>query len=577
MTIFEDLLDELKEENLLEETSVSKDDQKEDPAHTESDQQSSDEVVAEEVVPQDETEPIEAEEIIAPTAEESPAAESKDPEEYSEIEPPTAEYIDLGETQTVPEEESPAVATETEESDVDDSDSEESIEVDEVAADKEIIDESEEEMLDPVDEEKEAYLQRVVESVKSLQHVEHIISGVEREQMRERPNSYDPFSVKQALHKFFEAFDEAEAGEKTPAEVELLKETEAWHSALLERDKKVSVAHLRRFCETTKPRLSSQGLVSMARFYRNSPFSEEVRAKFDLIVTRLFSKEIKGDKREVVFERDELIKHVKELYADWASVPLYEEDEENSEIVLAAFKFQDYVAEANKVKDFDELIKKGFFKRLKSFKRKTEENFFAPLLIAAAVESNVAIGNRYVELISAERKKVDTKSIGEKYGELHDSSVSEATSKSLELVELLDNKAEAVSEKVRAHSSIGGKLKWIIAAVAGVLVLAFAAYMFGLFGGSEKKVLDLQTQDGSTLNLENSSFKDYLTSASIHNETLIGTVKATWGKLPFKKKEEIVGKIQAAGKDRGYSKVELTNPAGKSVAFSSEGSINVVR
>ena len=162
-------------------------------------------------------------------------------------------------------------------------------------------------------DEAEFFRKRAVEEVSGLQLVEHIFSGVERQQKKTIPKPFDDLNVKKALHAFLQVFGDAKSPEHAQAEFQLMQETESWYSALSHRDKLISISHLRGFCEMAKPALSAQALVALARFYRNSPYSEAVRSKFDLIVTRLFSKDLEGEKREITFERDELITHLAEL------------------------------------------------------------------------------------------------------------------------------------------------------------------------------------------------------------------------------------------------------------------------
>lgn len=250
-------------------------------------------------------------------------------------------------------------------------------------------------------EKKRAYKQKLIDMVSSLQMVDHALVSVQREQMRTRPKIFNAVKVKQSLHKFVEAFEKLEVPEKTPEETTLVKEIKLWNSALLEIDEKIPVKKFRLYCESTKPKLSKTSLTSMARFYRKAPFSDQTRCKFDLVATRLFTKEVENNKRKLILERDELIERIKEFYTNWAINSFHSEDED-PEIILAAFKFEDFISEVSDIKKFDEFIKKGLFKRLKLFKKKINEKFFTPLLVAASVESNVIIGNRYIELTHAD-------------------------------------------------------------------------------------------------------------------------------------------------------------------------------
>ena len=293
---------------------------------------------------------------------------------------------------------------------------------------------------------EEFYRRRALDQVIGLEMVEHVISGVEREQMKLVSERYDEVDVKKALHEFLKVADDVKSPEHSSLEFKLLQESENWTVELSKRDCNISVGHLRRYSETTKPSLSSQALISLARFYRNAPFTEDVRAKFDLVVTSLFTEDIANEKRSLAFKPKELSKHIQELYADWSSVPLYATEEEDSQLLLSALKYEDFIQEVENAESFDALIKKDFFRRLKAFKEKTSENFFAPILVSAAIKCNVVVGNRYVELL--EEAQEAGKNLGDKYGEVHDKSISDATSKTVNLINTLREKG-AIKETVQ--------------------------------------------------------------------------------------------------------------------------------
>lgn len=295
--------------------------------------------------------------------------------------------------------------------------------------------------------EAEFYRKRAKNEVSFLQMVEHVFAGVEREQLKIVPKSYDDLEVKKVLHSFLQISHAPRSSEHASAQFRLLEETERWHSSLAVRNERLLTAQLRRYCEISRPPLSSPALVSLARFYRNSTYSEQVRSKFDLVLTRLLSKEIGGNQRELVLIRPKLAAHLTELYAEWSSVPLYSTDPGDAEIAAIAQEFEDFMIEADEAGSFDELIESSFFNRLHSFKKSTDENFFAPLVAAAAVESNIRIGNRYVELLEIEKKKGGIFGLESKYGAAHDQTVSEATGKTLAVAELLNQKSAAPSSK----------------------------------------------------------------------------------------------------------------------------------
>lgn len=452
------------------------------------------------------------------------------------------------------------------------------------------------------------YRKRATEEVTGLQMVEHIFSGVERQQKKMTPKVYDDLNVKKALHAFLQISGAPDAPEHAQAEFQLMQETEAWYSALSHRDKQISIAHLRRYCETAKPVLSSQALIGLARFYRNSPYSEAVRSKFDLIITRLFSKEKGGEKRELAFQRDDLMRHLSELYAEWESVSLYASAEgggEESETVLTAFKFEDFMTEAESADNFDELVRNDFFNRLRTFKQSTNEQFFAPLVAATAVESNVRIGNRYIELIEKEKEKGELEKLENKYGFLHDQVISDATSKTLQLVELLRLKPEEPAQEVtepvekksekesvkkesapvraepkqaerkvaaKSKNTFFGVNKWLLASSAAIVVLSVAIYMWAdMKPASADKISD----DVKTVRLENSSLSEFMRDARIGNNTFFAIVKPSWETLNQDKKDELLRKILTIGTDKNFKRVHLLSASGKTVGTIADGVVEV--
>lgn len=440
--------------------------------------------------------------------------------------------------------------------------------------------------------EKDFYRRRATEEVTALQIVEHILNGVEREQMKIPPKSYDDIPVSLALHDFLKITGDPNSPEHSLAEFKLMGETESWHSALLRRDKFIAVGDLRRYCESTRAPLSSQALASLARFYRNSPFSDAVRNKFDLIMTRLVTKESKDHKREILFEREELIQHLSDLYADWSSIPLYAADDD-SEVLIAALKFEDFITEAQEADSFESLVKKDFFNRLRIFKDSIGENFFSPLLTATAIECNVSIGNRYVELIEAERDNNNSEILEEKYNFLLDQPVSDATSKTLQLIELLKIKKEETEEnsakaaepeekitldtpvkfETRAESEPGESLNPPKADKRKLaLIILLAIFLLGglYFVVNYFSATPAAEPVAEKINMEESAFRDYFKAARIDNDTFYAVTLPSWKDLSTENKEDIINKILAKGKTQGYKKIHLMNNDGKTVGSASQ-------
>lgn len=460
----------------------------------------------------------------------------------------------------------------------------------------------------PVNE-NDFYRRRAMEEVSSLQMVERVFLGVEREQSKVLSKHYDDIAVSKALHDFLQVSKNFDSPESAAAEFKLMQETESWYSALAHRDQKILPVHLRRYCETTRPVLSSQALVALARFYRNSPYSESVRSKFDLIVTRLFSREIGSDERELAFEFEELVQHLSELYSDWSSIPLYATDDD-SELSIIALKFEDFITEAQTATEFEELVRNDFFNRLRAFKESTGENFYAPLVTATAIKCNILVGNRYVELLTQERKKNNAAKLEDKYNYLLDQTISEATSKTLQLVQLLKEKgseAPGEVEKAAPREPKGETLrnqvpenkqtepvkearavnqnnqkkqnkqfkespfkvnKWLLAMTVFTLLATF-----GLYTWVEYATPQISSKEVQTLELEGYYFKDYLKVGKITNETLIGVASNAWYQISEEKKQETLKNIIAVGKDKGFKTVRILNKEGKTVGYISAQNI----
>ena len=433
--------------------------------------------------------------------------------------------------------------------------------------------------------EKEYFRKRAMDEVTGLQMVDHVLSGVEREQMKLVPKPYDDLPVKLALHDFLQVAHETNSTEHAQAEFRLMQETENWCSALSHRDKHVSIAHLRRHCETTRPPLSSQALIALARFFRNSSYTEAVRSKFELVVTRLFTREIENDRRELALSGEEIVQQLKELYADWSSIQLYSSSEEDSDILISVLKFEDFVNEAENTKTFDDLIASDFFNRLRLFKQNCNENFFAPLVTVSAIEANVKIGNLYVELLEKEKEKFNAAALEEKYGFLHDQAVSDATGKTFELAELLQQRgknvkteqAEIVEVSVKEHersrvriekkprSKVFAVNKWLLAATILTIIACVGLYGWAEYEGQEVKT----SPSVKKVNLENSEFKDFIQNARISDETFFGVTTAAWESINGEKKEQLLKKLMSIGAEKNFKKVHLINTGGKAVGFAS--------
>ena len=462
--------------------------------------------------------------------------------------------------------------------------------------------------------------------------VEHILTGVEREYMKVVPKTFDDFDAKKALHSFLQLEEGVNSEEHAAAEFALMQETEAWCSALAERDRNVSVSNLRQYCEYSRPALSSQALLGLARFYRNLPYSESVRSKFDFVITRLFSRPVAMEKRVCLFSRDEMLTHINTLYGEWSSISLYAADDDQSKVLLTALSFGDLSIEAENASTFDQLIEGDFFGRLRMFKESVSELFFAPLVTAAAIESNIRIGNAYVSLIDRERQRMDGESLQSKYGDHNDLAVSEATGRTLGLVDLLKELSEAneagkastddnaseterpnlapqaeprneqQTKAARGHEtekenkteakespllvkrivqlfrlehikeSARNVNRWFLAGCLLMIAASFGVYYYSNYVVDDK----MPAVGVASVDLNDSILNEHIKVGKISGEILYGQLLPTWDALPKDKREDYLKKVYQAGTEKGYKQVNLISKDGRVVGFASATRLDVV-
>jgi hypothetical protein len=452
---------------------------------------------------------------------------------------------------------------------------------------------------------KEFFTKRAINEVSGLQMVEHVLTSVEREYMKVVPKPFDDLDAKMALHAFVNSRHTPDSQEYKTGEQALMQELESWCMALTERDRNVSVADLRRFCENSRPALSSQALLALARFYRNSPYTEGVRAKFDLVITRLFSRPAADERRVCLFTREETIKHLNTLYSEWSSVPLYSAEDNASNVLLTGLSFDDLAAEAEAAGNFDQLTASDFFGRVRLFKESISELFYAPSVTAAAIESNIRIGNTFVALIDRERRKLD--GAGIETLDLDHQTVSDVTGRTLDLVELLrqrevdataeeDNEPEidAAPEPQRQTpvetepppplwsenvSSVPARLmdsvrhvnRWLVISAVLIVFLCLGLYVWADFIAEEK----IPDTGVTQVQMEGTPFGEFVKTGKISGDTFYGLLQPTWEAMPKEKRQELLQRLLEAGKEKGYKQVHLINKDGKAAGFASATRLEV--
>ncbi len=445
------------------------------------------------------------------------------------------------------------------------------------------------------DDGQDFYRKKAIDEVSSFQMVEHIISGIERDYLKRVPASYDDLEAQKALHKFLQVQGDPTTTEYAEAEFKLMHETESWSSALSDRDRKIAVSNLRRYCENSRPALSSQALMALGRFYRNAAFSELSRAKFDLVMTRLFSREIGDEKRRLLFARCDMIDHIKTLYAKWTSIALYSAEENSLKTIAVIAGFEDRIAEAQNAETFEQLIQNSFFDRIHEFKEATGEMFFTPEITAATIDCNVRIGNKFVDLIRREREKTHTRSLEQKYGYDHDQVISEAAGKTLQLVELLKGlpdvddpigtpqDSDQPRRKVSASTAAERKEpfftldflnvnKWLLAATIFVVIISSGLY----FWSSQPSTESSSAESAKDISLDGTELKDFLRSGRLTGETFYAITLPAWDQVTEEKKKEVLQQASAFANKNGRKNVRLVNVKGRAEAYATANRLEIL-
>jgi hypothetical protein len=223
------------------------------------------------------------------------------------------------------------------------------------------------------------------------------------------------------------------------------------------------------------------------------------------------------------------------------------------------------------------------------FKESISEIFLAPEVTASAIEANVRIGNAYVELIAREHEKIDIAAMRNKYGTFDNGSVSDATARTLQLVELLkkngradaaeaahaaqsDDNAKTASEDDDVPSGFVGRIiglvlginKWIL--ISSVLLVA-ASIGIMIWADNAEEVVS--TTGVTTVELANSPFREHVKLAKLSSGVLYAQMLPTWDTLPKDRREEYLKGLFDEGKSKGATQVVLLGKDGKTIGFAS--------
>ena len=445
--------------------------------------------------------------------------------------------------------------------------------------------------------------QGIGDRMSALQLVDHVFAAVEANLNGAKSGLFDDLTVKKAFHRFAQASAAPDSNEYFEAESAVLAGIGMWEETLQMRDGQIPADAIRRYAEAANPPLSPQALFALARFYRNADFSRQTLAKFDFVVTRLFSKFVDGEKRDLLCSREEIRRHLNQRYDDWSGGSFRPVAADDPDIVRLVLGFDKMAAEASKAADLDELISNRLFDRLCELKENAGELFLAPEVSSVAVDCNVRIASKVIDLVSTELKRSEGRAILAKYENLDESNVSNAIGRTFELEFMIagksfkefaaarqartDSKSKSVmfeEPKPRStrswakkpsgkskKSALFGVNRWLLLATVLTVIVSVGIYLWAeYFAG------DAVTSNGvKVVDLEKPELKELIKTSKVSGTILYAVVTPAFEKLSAEQQREFLQKLKQIGVEKGFNKVSLINSQGKTVGYASEARVEL--
>ena len=428
----------------------------------------------------------------------------------------------------------------------------------------------------------------------ALQLIELVIAASEAVDGNDN-NSFDDLPAKKAFHRYDQALTDKDSEEYLEAKSEVLSCLGNWQDDLSKRDAKIAPSSLRKYIESANPPLSPQALFAMLRFYRGIPVSEWSYAKFDLIVTRLFSKFVDEEKREPLCSQSEIVKHLTARYADWGMDGFKSLPADDPEVAMLALKFDDFRQEAERASDLKELISSQLFDRLLAHKRSTGALFFIPKITAAAVESNLKIASRMVDLMAKEKERGGAARLGDLNGAVVSDAIARTVdvggeqandtpdgrstdlnnsprkTKSLRAERPVKAKDRSKKQKVSRGNSLLGVNRWLLAATVLSVIFSVGIYVWAEYFTTDTVV----NNSVKSTQFDDPELKQIIGNAKISGSILYAVANPEFVNMKEDQQREFLKKLQQAGVVKGYDRVSLMNGQGKTIAYASKDRIEL--
>jgi hypothetical protein len=257
------------------------------------------------------------------------------------------------------------------------------------------------------------FYKRKGEEAVSLRIVEKLISEIELSLARSRTEFFSIEPIKNGLQKLRDANESTPQTDLLQTEFELGQAFENWRSVLAERDRAIEAYHIRRYCDGSAGPIPSEVFLALARFYRNLPHSTAVQSKFDLAITRAYSTGNISGRRSALLPRWELAARIAENFDEWDDNPKFAIKFASGPIIGSFDEsdspFDVLIREISEIEALDDFVVGNFFETIRTLKQGLGEEFYDPMLVAAAVECNLLVGNTFNYLVAKANQKLGDK------------------------------------------------------------------------------------------------------------------------------------------------------------------------
>ncbi|MFN6963250.1 MAG: hypothetical protein ACK4S4_05725 [Pyrinomonadaceae bacterium] len=127
------------------------------------------------------------------------------------------------------------------------------------------------------------------------------------------------------------------------------------------------------------------------------------------------------------------------------------------------------------------------------------------------------------------------------------------------------------SNSRQARTKIFGISRWLFVVCLIAVIASASIYVWGeYFAGSE-----VETASVRSIDLGDPSISEHVKSTKLSGDILYGVVAPSFEALPRDRREAFLRRLQAMGADKGYTRVSLSNLEGRTIAFASRERIQL--